>query len=128
MASAVRRYLGLAGREDQRQDDWIALASRLDGDGFFLTPLRRAIELQARDRRLFLRNLVPELYFPTDVAALHGIPDWGMSDVIHQSLAMLWWAYLERPIPSPGYLERSDSQRAAEDGVDRAVRITAGIA
>ena len=132
MAAAARRYLGLSEpqtcpkcrrrfpkhepgcRWKDRRDDWLDVASRTDPDGFYLTPLRRAIEVLPAPRRLFLRDLVPELFFPTEVALLHDIPAWCVSDVIHESLSMLWGNYRERPEPRAGWLERSDAQRAAE--------------
>lgn len=121
MARAARRYLGLVGVPDERDDDWVRIASRLDQDGYYLTPLRRAIETLPPPRRLFLRDLVPEALFPTEVALLHGIPAWCVQDVIRQSLTMLWRGFLDRPLSAPGYLERSEAQRAAEgacvDGV-----------
>jgi hypothetical protein len=128
MASAARRYLGLAGREDDRADDWVRLASRCDADGFYLTPMRRAIATMPYQRRLFLRDLVPELLSPTGVAMLHGVPAWCVGDVIHQSLAMLWGRYLDRPLPSPGYLSMSESQRNALDNDGSTGRMATGAA
>jgi hypothetical protein len=113
MAAAARRYLGLS-KKDDRTDNWVELAGRTDEDGFYLTPLRLAIETQPRERRLFLRDLVPEVLFPSEVALLHGIPAWCMADVIHQSLAMLWRTFRERPPVRPNYLDRSEAQRSAE--------------
>ena len=115
MAAAARAWLALSGR-DEREDDWLRIASRCDADGFFLTPLRRTIETMPRERRLFLRDLAPELFVPSEIALLHGIPAWCASDVMHRSLSMLWDRFLERPAVTPGYLERSESQRAADDG------------
>ena len=122
MAIEARRYLGLLGGRDERADDWLRIASRRDPDGFYVTPLRRAIETLSRERRLLLRDVVPELFRPTDILVLHGIPEWCAGDVLYRSLAMLWASYLDRPLPQPsrpGYLEMSESQRAAEglDGV-----------
>ena len=114
MSAQARAYLALSGK-DERPDDWLRIASRMDPDGFYLTPLRRAIETLPRPRRLFLRDLVPEVLMPSDIAALHGIPEWCQSDVTRKSLELLWAAYLDRPLPKPGWLDRSDSQRSAED-------------
>lgn len=113
MAAAARRYLGMMTKDD-RADDWLRIASRMDRDGFYLTPLRRAIETLPEPRRLLLRDLVPEVFFPSEVALLHGIPAWCANDVLYRSLTMLWDQFIERPLPSVGWLERSDSQRAAE--------------
>ena len=113
MAAAARRYLGMMTSDD-RPDDWLRIASRQDRDGFYLTPLRRAIETLPTERRLLLRDLVPELLFPSEVALLHGIPQWCQSDVLYQSLTMLWGRFIDRPLPSPGWLERSEAQQNAE--------------
>lgn len=113
MAAAARRYLGMM-TATEGADDWLRIASRRDKDGFYLTPLRRAIETLPAERRLYLRDLVPELFFPSDVALLHGIPSWCQSDVTYQSLVMLWDRFAEAPLPQPGWLERSEAQQNAE--------------
>lgn len=113
MAAAARRYLGMLTRDD-RADDWLRIASRQDKDGYYVTPLRRAIETLPRERRLLLRDLVPELLSPSSVALLHGIPAWCQGDVLYQSLTMLWGRFIDRPLPSPGWLDRSEAQQNAE--------------
>lgn len=115
MSGAVRAYLALSGRLDDRPDDWLRIASRTDDDGFYLTPLRRAIETLPKERAALLRDVVPEVLMPTDVMVLHGIPSWAASDVLYRSLVMLWDRYLDRPLPPTSYLSKSDAQRAAED-------------
>jgi hypothetical protein len=81
----------------------------------YRTPLRRALEaITDPDRRRFLRDLVPEVLRPSDIATLHGIPDWCQGDVMYRSLAMLWDRYRDQPEPRPTYLDKSDSQRTAE--------------
>lgn len=119
MSGAVRAYLALNppkdGKDDEYPDNWLAIASAKDEDGFYRTPLRRAIETLPKERRLLLRDVVPEVLMPSDVLALHGIPAWAASDVLYRSLVMLWDRYLDRPLPSTGYLSKSDAQRAAED-------------
>lgn len=114
MAVAARAYLALTGRTNERGDDWAWIASRLDEDGWYRTPLRRAIESLPTERRLFLRDLVPEMFTPSDVAVLHGIPAWCAADVMYQSLVMLWDRFTERPLPTVSWLDRSESQRSAE--------------
>jgi hypothetical protein len=115
MAAAVRRYLGLMGAPSERADDWEWIAGRQDPDGFYLTPLRRAIASFPRERRLFLRDLVPGQLTVAEVAAVHGIAEWAASDVAYRSLVTLWDRYLDRPLPERGWLTgRSDAQRTAE--------------
>jgi hypothetical protein len=81
----------------------------------YRTPLRRAIEaISDPERRRFLRDLVPEALRPSDIATHHGIPDWCQGDVMYRSLVMLWDRYREQPEPRPTYLDKSDSQKAAE--------------
>jgi hypothetical protein len=101
--------------ETYRPDLWVRVASRTDADGMYRTPLRRALEaISDPDRRRFLRDLVPEVLRPSDVATLHGIPDWCQGDVMYRSLAMLWDRYRDQPEPRPTYLDKSESQRTAE--------------
>ena len=113
MGAQVRAYLALAGK-DAREDNWLRIASKCDDDGFYRTPLRRAMETLPRERRLFLRDVVPELFHVTDIATLHGIPTWCANDVLYRSLTMLWQRYLDTPVPERNYLDLSESQRAAE--------------
>lgn len=113
MAAAARRYLGMMTSDD-RADDWLRIASRQDKDGFYLTPLRRAIETLPWEERLFLRDIVPEVLFMSDVLTLHGIPAWCRNDVLSGSLIRLWDRFAEAPLPQPGWLERSEAQQNAE--------------
>ena len=111
MSARARAYLALTGT-DPRPDDWVRIASRVDEDGFYRTPLRRAIETLPVARRLFARDLVPEVLVPSEIATLHGIPSWCAGDVTHRTLSMLWTRYSDRPIPESG--PRSDAQLDAE--------------
>lgn len=115
MRVVVKRYLRLEHNGgDDVTDDWRWVARRTDHDGRYLTPLRAAIEsIGDPMRRRFLRDLVPELYRPSDIAAIHGIPEWCASDVMYRSLAMLQSRYqTHRPV-STGWVSMSESQRAA---------------
>lgn len=94
MKPAAASYLGLLARKvltgnDTLPDDWRALAGR-KSEGVYLTPLRYAIALcpDAAERQ-FLRDLVPELYFPSEVAEIHGIPRWAAGYVMHGALSRL---------------------------------------
>jgi hypothetical protein len=113
MRTAVKRYLRLIHNDDGA-DDWRRAACRVDHDGRYVTPLRCAIEsIHDPQRRRFLRDLVPELYRPSDIATLHGIPEWCAGDVMYRSLAMLHARYqIHRPA-SVGWVSMSESQRAA---------------
>jgi hypothetical protein len=117
MGAAVRRYLGLMGAPSDQPDDWVRIAGRVDPDGFYLTPLRRAIATMPRAQRLFLRDVVPGTLDDATIAALHGMPEWCVPIVTFRSLTVLWDRYLDRPLPQRGWLERSDAQRAAESAV-----------
>ncbi|MGA0060619.1 MAG: hypothetical protein ACO3RU_13630 [Planctomycetota bacterium] len=125
MKPAVAAYLGLHAKrlleKDDRPDNWRALAGRRDHDGFYITPLRYAIELcpDPAERR-FLRDLVPELYYPSEIAELHGIPRWAAKYVMHPALTRLWHTHqgLMRDQAKGtsryvGWVSMSDSQRAA---------------
>lgn len=126
MVYPVRAYLALSEpsnrlswekreQEWQRPDVWCRIAGTTDEDGMYRTPLRRAIEsIDDPSRRKLLRDLVPELFLPGDIAAINGVPGWCAGDVLFRSLSMLWDRYRERPERRPGYLDRSDAQRSAE--------------
>lgn len=114
MRAAARIYLALSGPKGDAPDNWSRIAGRVDEDGFYRTPLRRALETLPAERKALLRDIVPEELNPSDVARLHGIPAWCEGDVIYRSLTMLWGRYLERPMPKPSWLDRSESQRQAE--------------
>ena len=126
MRHPVRAYLAMdppserLSHDDQdrawsQPDVWVRVASRTDADGMYRTPLRRALEaITDPDRRRFLRDLVPEVLRPSDIATLHGIPEWCQGDVMYRSLAMLWDRYRDQPEPRPTYLDKSESQRTAE--------------
>ena len=99
MKPAAAGYLGLLAKErldakaaptNDRADNWKAQAGRRDRDGKYVTPLRYAIELcPVADERAFLRALVPELYFPSEIAELHGIPKWAAGMVMYAALSRL---------------------------------------
>lgn len=117
MRYAARAFLGLMDPrnvdEERRADDWLRLASRTDPDGRYRTPLRRAIATLPPERRYLARALVSEQLMPGDVALVAGIPEWCAGDVLYRTMSMLWERYLDRPLISPGWLERSDASRNA---------------
>lgn len=122
MKPAAASYLGLLAKRhlrgdpvDNTPDDPRRLACRLDEEGKYRTPLRCAIERVGKpERRRFLRDLVPELYRPSDIAAIHGIPPWCAGDVMHRSLSELRRLYREEP-EAAWISGRSDAQRSAEE-------------
>jgi len=125
MKPAAAAYLGLLAKraleQDTRPDNWKALAGRRDADGRYLTPLRYCIELcPDPDERAFLRSLVPELYFPSEIAEIHGIPKWAAKYVMFATLDRLRRTYdqLMRDQEKGtaryvGWVSMSESQRAA---------------
>lgn len=136
MKPAAASYLGLQARkqltdQDNLPDNWRALAGR-KAEGKYLTPLRFAIELcPDPGERSFLRSLVPELYYPSEIAEIHGIPKWAAGYVMQGALVRLRERY-ERLVansekgtaayvpPRVGWVSMSDSQRAAiEEGEKR---------
>lgn len=93
MKPAAAAYLGLQARKqlapDTLPDNWRAAAGR-KSEGKYLTPLRYAIELCGDPgERKFLRDLVPELYFPSEIAEIHGIPKWAAGMVMYAALGRL---------------------------------------
>lgn len=126
MKPAAASYLGLLAKHqltkvDNQPDNWLALAGR-KSEGKYLTPLRYAIALcPDPDERSFLRSLVPELYFPSEIAEIHGIPKWAAGMVMYAALTRLRERYdrLMRDqekgtAAHVGWVSKSDAQRAAE--------------
>lgn len=107
---------------DTLPDNWKALAGR-KSEGAYVTPLRYAIELCTDpDERSFLRSLVPELYYPSEIAEIHGIPRWASRFVMYAALSRLRERYdsLMRnqekgTAANVGWVSRSESQRQAEE-------------
>lgn len=96
MKPAVAAYLGLVAKRhlDTRPDNWRALAGRRDADGRYLTPLRYSIELCPDPaERQFLRDLVPEVYYPSEIAEINGVPKWAAKYVMHAALTRLYRTY-----------------------------------
>jgi hypothetical protein len=130
MKPAAASYLGLLAKqrliEDRKPDNWRALAGRKDRDGKYVTPLRYALELAPDpDERSFLRSLVPELYYPSEIATIHGIPRWAANYVMYASLARLRERYdtlirnqEKGSAAYVGWISRSESQRNAESVED----------
>lgn len=121
MKSSAQRYLGLSGAPSERPDDWRSIAGRVDRDGFYVTPMRYALEcIRSNDRKRaeFLTTLVVNVYEPFHVALYYGIPGWCAADVTLRSLRLLWDRYTELPIPrqpGPTWVDKSDAQRSAEE-------------
>lgn len=132
MKPAAASYLGLLARQrltpDDRPDNWKAQAGRKDRDGRYVTPLRYAIELcPVAEERAFLRDLVPELYFPSEIAGLHGIPRWASGMVMYAALSRLRERYdnlirqqEKGTAAHVGWVDRSESQRNAETAPEAA--------
>lgn len=127
MKPAIASYIGLLARnrldtKDDQPDNWKARAGRKDRDHKYVTPLRYAIELATDpDERSFLRSLVPELYYPSEIAEIHSIPRWAARYVMYACLARLRERYegLMRDqekgtAANVGWVSKSDAQRAAE--------------
>jgi hypothetical protein len=126
MKPAVASYLGLLAKrrledDNNRPDNWKALASRKDVDGRHTTPLRYALELAPDGEREFLRALVPELYYPSEIAELYGIPKWAAGFVMYASLSRLKERYdvlirnqEKGTAANVGWVSKSESQRDAE--------------
>lgn len=121
MKAAAKAYLALTTRVqvDDRPDSWRAIACRLDKDGFYVTPLRCALEGLPAERRALLRDALANELFALDMATIHGIPTWAAGDVLFRSLRLLWDRYLDRPLPRRSWIELSDSQRAAVQAGER---------
>lgn len=110
----AKAYIGLS--QQREPNDWPAVARRLDPDGFYQTPMRAAISrVGDPDRRRLLGGLACNMFTPLDVTRAEGIPDWCAGDVMYRALSLLWSVYTDRPIPQRSWVDKSDSQRAAEE-------------
>lgn len=107
----AKRWFGFS--QDREPNDWKAVASRLDEDGYYRTPLRAALErVPGTERRELLRAVLPNVFFPSDACAAAGIPSWCADDVLFRALDLLWRQFADRPIPTRG--GKSDAQLDAE--------------
>lgn len=118
MTGEARGYLGFGQDGDQ---DWMAVACRLDQDGYYLTPFRAALaKFETRHPQVgaFLRDTAANVLFPTDVANVHGMTHEQAGFVLRAALPELWDLWQPRPLPKPSrvsWVDKSDSQRAAEE-------------
>lgn len=107
----AKRYIGLS--QDREPNDWKMVASRLDADGFYVTPLRAAIErVPGAERRALLRAVLPNVFYPKDACDAAGIPSWCADDVLYRALSLLRERYADRPLPQRS--RKSDAQLDAE--------------
>jgi hypothetical protein len=114
MTGEAKGYLGFAQSGDQ---DWMAVARRLDDDGFYLTPMRAALAVFAErhpEVGKFLRGTLTNVLFPTDVAKANGMTHEVGMFVLRSALPELWDLWQPRPLPRTSWIDKSDSQRAAE--------------
>lgn len=104
--------------------DWRRIASRVDVDGKYKTPIRAALSRIADPkRRRFACELAVNLYFPLDVAAANDIAGepWQVQAAIQATLELVWRTYADAPEPrsrSAGWVDRSESQQAAELAIE----------
>jgi hypothetical protein len=107
----AKSFLGFTQRTEP--NDWRAVACRTDDDGFYVTPLRCAVErVPGVERRALLRAVLPNVFFPADACEVAGIPSWCADDVLFRALVLLWDGYRDRPLPRR--TNKSDSQLDAE--------------
>ena len=114
MKAAAKAFLGLL-RKDTERDDWERTATRLDKDGYYVTPLRAAMtRIRSLAMRRFLHDLIPNaMQRPSDIAELHGTPGWAEAWVIEGALSALYREYHAAPIPQRSWVDQSDAQRNA---------------
>lgn len=139
MAPAAKSYLGLASSLKVRAgaptrrfgegadpttwtgppdpaDNWYSLACRVDKEsGMYLTPLRCAVA-GIRDVKLrgLLRDIVPELYFPSEILAIHGyVEKWEQNAVLRAALTILFQRWALAPAPRRSWSESQQNANAA---------------
>ena len=120
MKAAAKAYLGLLRRGEER-DDWERTATRLDKDGFYITPLRAAMtRIRTLAMRRFLHDLVPNAMLrPSDIAELHGSPGWAEAWVMQGALEALYREFHAAPVPQRSWVDLSTSQQNAEADAER---------
>jgi len=107
----AKGYIGLSQRDEP--NNWRRVACRMDEDGFYLTPMRCALDrVQGHERRQLLRGLLTNAFAPLEVTRVEGIPDWCASLVMRDSLDRLWSQFSKKPIPQVS--RKSDAQLDAE--------------
>ena len=116
MKAAAKAYLGLL-RKGDGPDDWEKTACRRDPDGRYVTPFRAALsKIRNQKLRRFLHDLIGNVLLrPSDVTTVHGIPDWAEAWVIEGALEILYREYQAAPTPKRSWIDKSDSQRSAEE-------------
>lgn len=141
MAPAAKAYLGLQGKKCEPQgpqakklhadcrnssvgclielDNWARRAWRRDEDGHLRTPLHAALtKIDAPKLQRLLRDILPELYFPTEILVLHGYTErWEQNGILKEAMTILAREYrdLDRVRARPAYIDMSESQQKALD-------------
>ena len=114
-AGEFQGYVGLSQKTEP--NNWQAVACRLDSDGYHITPIRCAVERIADEgERALARDICTNLYWPGDVAMLHGLSHGLRGLLMEKVLERLWDSYAARPWPKsakPGWVDLSESQQKA---------------
>lgn len=106
----AKRTLGMTG-SDTKPDDWRSVACRTDPDGYRSTPLHCVVAGFPDRQRMYLRDLLTDLYTPDAIAELHGLPSWAHESVARDLLAECWKRYSMTPMPRRS---KSEAQLDAE--------------
>lgn len=118
MTGEAKAFLGFAQSKPQ---DWLAVASRQDDDGYYVTPFCAALASLRRKHPVagaFIHAVVANELDPASVAGTRfGLPDDVAWFVLRGALPDLYarWTPRKRRTNAPTWVDKSDSQRAAED-------------
>jgi hypothetical protein len=151
MAGQAKSYLGLQGgrpewckspkgaeakrRHDEcrnssvgclvQPDDFVRRAWGRDEDGYLRTPLHAALtRIKAPKLRHLLQDVLPEVYFPSEILALNGYTEhWEQNAILREALTILAREYrdLDRVRPrKTAWTDLSSSQQAAIEAGEKA--------
>lgn len=113
MRSAAKAYLALSGSR-KGADNWRDLSCRVDQEGKYLTPLRCALySITNPELRVLARDAIAGYFDASQLATLHGIPEYALNPALFHALATLDANYCEQRPYRPGWVSQSEANRNA---------------
>jgi hypothetical protein len=102
MTGEAQSYIGFS--QDKEPNDWVSVACRLDVDGYYVTPLRCAIErLRAQHPKKadLAASLCVHVFYYKDVTRRFDIPDEFAEEIVRDVLGRLYDSCVSVPIRGP---------------------------